>query len=92
MDILCQTFPVRKLIATLCLTIALLLGGSGCSQNYWVMIEMSMVVLDPQVTNGVSKNNNASDHGNTNRLVIPFDLSAAQNPARERVRKKYKGC
>ena len=30
---------------------------------------MSMVVSGPQVTNGVPKNKNASDHGNTNRLV-----------------------
>ena len=30
---------------------------------------MSVVVLGLQVTSGVPKNNNASDHGNTNRLV-----------------------
>ena len=53
---------------------------------------MSMVVLGPQVTNGVPKNNNASDHGNTNRLVSPADISTAQKLARECVRKKYKGC
>jgi hypothetical protein len=53
---------------------------------------MSMVVLGPQVTNGVPKNNNASDHGNTNRLVSPADIYAAQKLARECVRKKYKGC
>ena len=30
---------------------------------------MSEVVLGLQVTSGVPKNNNVSDHGNTNRLV-----------------------
>ena len=30
---------------------------------------MSMVVSGPQVTSGVPKNNDASDHGNTNRQV-----------------------
>jgi hypothetical protein len=53
---------------------------------------MSMVVSGLQGTFGVPKNNNALDHGNANRLVIPIALSTAQNPTRERVRKKYKGC
>ena len=53
---------------------------------------MSMVVSGLQGTFGVPKNNNALDHGNANRLVIAFDLSAAQNPARDCVRKKYQGC
>jgi hypothetical protein len=53
---------------------------------------MSMVVSGPQVTNGVPKNKNASDHGNTNRQVSPADISAAQKLARVCVRKKYKGC
>jgi hypothetical protein len=49
-----------------------------------------MVVLGPQVTNGVPKSNNASDPGNTNRLVSPADISAAKKLARECVRKKHK--
>ena len=31
-NILCQTFRMRNLTATLCLTIAVLLGSTGCSQ------------------------------------------------------------
>jgi hypothetical protein len=38
-------------------------------KSYWVGIEIIMGVLGPQVMSGVQKNNNASDHGNTNRLV-----------------------
>jgi hypothetical protein len=53
---------------------------------------MSMVVSGLQGTFGVPKNNNALDHGNANRLVIAFDLSAAQKLARECIRNKYKGC
>jgi hypothetical protein len=38
-------------------------------KSYWVEIEIIMGVSDPQVMSGVQKNNNASDHGNTNRLM-----------------------
>ena len=47
---------------------------------------MSMVVSGLQGTFGVPKNNNALDHGNTNRLAIFAVMSS------ECVRKKYKGC
>ena len=47
---------------------------------------MSMVVSVLQDTFGVPKNNNALDHGNTNRLAIFAVIS------RGCVRKKYKGC
>ena len=30
-DILCQTFPMKRTLATLCLTIAVLLGSAGTS-------------------------------------------------------------
>ena len=47
---------------------------------------MSMVVSVLQDTFGVPKNNNALDHGNTNRLAIFAVIS------RGCIRKKYKGC
>ena len=52
---------------------------------------MSMIVLDPQVTNGVPKNNNASDHGNTNRLASAAYLCSFEVNLKDPPTKNWKG-
>ena len=52
---------------------------------------MSMIVLDPQVTNGVPKNNNASDHGNTNRLASAAYLCSFEVNLKDPLRRTGRG-